>query len=209
MRGILYFMKKTSSILNFSLVDTSRSRRVFLAHRPSYKWLSWIYPKSLSRTVHRRNELIYSGSQVLILSPEILSSFFENYFYIFSFCMNLRLAAFQRYILFCQLLFPYYDDLLQHKMVVFITRTILCNVLNFISSKNSYTSLFLAALKFLQTFIQQWVSDDSRHEKSTAVFKRHLSNIMDKLVPLASRKDNLGEHLTRISFWTQRRNNIF
>lgn len=78
-------------------------------------------------------------------------------------------------------------------MVVFITRTVLCNVLNFISSNDSYMSLSLAALKFLRTFIQQWVSDESQHEKSIAVFKKHLSNIMDKLVPLASRKDNLGE----------------
>lgn len=54
-------------------------------------------------------------------------------------------------------------------------------------------SLSLAALKFLHAFIQQWVSNDPRYEKSTEVFKNHLSKIVDKLVPLASRNDDLGE----------------
>ncbi len=78
-------------------------------------------------------------------------------------------------------------------MIFFITKTEVCNVLNFISNDSNDESLALSAMNFFEEFISQWVSSDG-YSESTSVVKDCLNIIVEKLVPFASKNDSLGKY---------------
>ncbi|XP_065219100.1 serine-protein kinase ATM [Planococcus citri] len=105
---------------------------------------------------------------------------------------EIKLESFQKYLLFCQLLLPEYEELLNIKMAPYIFCTILTNVLHFISHDRKHLLVSLASLKFVQKFVSMWLTADTRKKYLLWIIKDLLGDLVDNLVFLGLRTDALG-----------------
>lgn len=82
-------------------------------------------------------------------------------------------------------------------MIVFVTKTILLNLLNFVSNDQQYSRLSLSTLDFIRHFIREWipVEENSWSSKVTLVVKEYLNIVVEKLVTLACKRDELGVYI--------------
>lgn len=79
-------------------------------------------------------------------------------------------------------------------MVAFIARTIVFNLLHFISNDRKHKTVSIASLQFFQKFLTMWLTGDENKKIIVAVFHDLLSTIVDKLVSSALQTDDLGTH---------------
>lgn len=103
-----------------------------------------------------------------------------------------RLESFQKYLLFCNLLLPYYENLLSSKMAAFICRTIVTNLLHFVSHDRKDVLVSEASLKFLQKFASMWLSEDENKKTILLVIRDFFGSIVDNLVLLGLKEDTVG-----------------
>lgn len=78
-------------------------------------------------------------------------------------------------------------------MPAFVTRTLVNNLLNFISSGETEISFSTTTLKFFLKFLSQWLLPDDNHTAAVSVIGECLSRIVEKMVLLGTRNDDVGK----------------